>query len=931
MIRFFRLSGVCGATLIFSLLGNAAEFRFPNQTIRVPDGFEVQMVAGPPLVDRPITADFDEAGRLYVTDSSGTNDKVEKQLAEKPHRVLRLEDIDGDGRFDKTQIFADKMMFPEGCLWYRGSLYVSAPPSIWKLTDTDGDGVADKREEWLPAQTLTGCANDLHGPQLGPDGWIYWCKGAFAKQTYERPGQAPFVTRAAHIFRAKLDGSGIESVMTGGMDNPVSVAFTTGGERFLTGTFFVHPGGGQRDGIIHAIYGGVYGKDHDVLNDHKRTGDLMPIMTHHGPSASCYLLRYTSARFGPEYRDNIFACLFNLRKITRHVLVPNGATFDTKDEDFLTSDNPDFHPTALVEDADGSVLVIDTGGWYKICCPTSQLWKPDVLGAIYRVRRTNSQPLQDPRGARLAWQGLSPQALAGLLGDPRPAVRTRAMDHLAQQGEPAVAAIAACLSSSADPDVRLNAVWTLTRMDGSQARTSVRAALKDESQPVRQAALHSISVRRDQAALGELIRLVEESNPPVQRIAAEALGRLGDAQAVPALLRASGHKNDRILEHSLTYALIEIRDAAGLRTALAQKDLPPPARRAGLIALDQMDGGGVPLDWITPLITSPEPTLKETASWILGLHPEWASQLAGFFRERLKEQALAAVDRAELVRLLSRFARDRGIQQLLGQVAGDSSLPDASRAAALQAMTRSNLKEAPAEWGEVLANLITDANGALPAAAVSTTRALAWGKQPPARLKETLRTVSEDINRPAAMRLEALAALPGGLEQPDASALKFLAENVDPAKPVLIRSTAAGVLAKARMNPDQLLGLTAVLKTAGPLELPRLLGAFERSTDEAVGTQLLAALKESPGLAALRLDQLRPLLTNFPGNVQAEGERLLPSVSPMVSSKRRTWIICWPNCTVAMRRGQVVFNSRKGRLLHLPRNRLLGRQCRDRT
>ena len=81
---------------------------------------------------------------------------------------MRLEDTDGDGKFDKSTVFADKMMFPEGAMWLDGSLYVAAPPSIWKLTDTDGDGVADKREEWFEGKTLTGCANDLHGPYLGP-------------------------------------------------------------------------------------------------------------------------------------------------------------------------------------------------------------------------------------------------------------------------------------------------------------------------------------------------------------------------------------------------------------------------------------------------------------------------------------------------------------------------------------------------------------------------------------------------------------------------------------------------------------------------------------------------------------------------------------------------------------------------------------------
>ena len=86
---------------------------------RFPTGFTIERIAGPPLVDRPITAAFDDAGRLYVADSSGSNDNVKKQLAEKPHRIVRLEDTDGDGKFDKQTVFADKMMFPEGTMWLR--------------------------------------------------------------------------------------------------------------------------------------------------------------------------------------------------------------------------------------------------------------------------------------------------------------------------------------------------------------------------------------------------------------------------------------------------------------------------------------------------------------------------------------------------------------------------------------------------------------------------------------------------------------------------------------------------------------------------------------------------------------------------------------------------------------------------------------------
>ena len=281
-------------TAATAVIASAAEVKLGGHTFQLPDGFSIERIAGPPLVDRPICADFDEQGRLYVADSSGSNDPVEEQVENPTHRIVRLEDSDGDGEFDKSTVFADRVMFPEGTLWHDGSLYVAAPPSIWKLTDTDDDGVADKREEWWQGKTLTHCANDLHGPYLGPDGWFYWCKGAFAEQTYERDGKPPFVTRAAHIFRCRPDAprdpktgsvlsSAIEPVMTGGMANPVDVTFTPGGERIFTTTFLTRPQAGLRDGLIHAIYGGVYGmQNENRLAGHKRTGDLMPPLLHYG-------------------------------------------------------------------------------------------------------------------------------------------------------------------------------------------------------------------------------------------------------------------------------------------------------------------------------------------------------------------------------------------------------------------------------------------------------------------------------------------------------------------------------------------------------------------------------------------------------------------------------------------------------------------------
>lgn len=925
---------VASAALAFGFAGSraatAGEIKLGNHTFTLPEGFEIEIVAGPPLVDRPITADFDEQGHLYVSDSSGSNDKVDKQLEEKPHRILRLEDTDGDGRFDRRTVFADKMMFPEGTMWLEGSLYVAAPPSIWKLTDTDGDGVADKREEWFAGKTLTGCANDLHGPYAGPDGWIYWCKGAFAKQTYEREGKPPFVTRAAHIFRCRPNGTGLEAVMTGGMDNPVDVVFTPGGERIFTTTFLQHPGGGKRDGLIHAVYGGVYGKVWDPIEEHPRTGDVLPVLSHLGAAAPCGLTRYESDIFGGEYRDNLFACCFNMHKVTRHILEPEGATFESTDSDFLVSDNLDFHPTDVLEDADGSLVVIDTGGWYKLCCPTSQLHKPDVLGAIYRVRRAGAGRVDDPRGRKLALDTMTGEELARMLADNRPAVCRQAVSELARRGKDAVPILFQIAHAGRrnqgrqDPivhvaeesdEMRRNAVWALTRIDDPAARAAVRGALTDCRAAVVQAALHSVSLHRDREAVPELVSRLLAAGKSSQhlRVVAEAVGRIGDKRGVVALLDAArvlDHRPDRMYEHSLIFALIEIADARQTRQGLDV--VSPSARRVALIALDQMPGGGLEPQTVAELLGSNEPVIKETAAWIVGRHPEWGDALAGYLRGRLAAKDLGEADASELEGQLARFAKSAAVQELIATALGDANLPLQSRRTALRAIARSALKEPPAAWTSALTKLLGTDDADLVEPAVNAARALPAPKTADPAFAGALVTVATRKSTPTGVRVLALAAVPGGLPTVPQETFDFLAGNLNPEQDVLLRSSAADVLARAKLTPTQLSELAESFKSAGPLEADRLLPAFKESADEAVGLKLIAALKDSPALTGLRIDAVRGALAKFPSTVQVQAEELYLLINvDAAKQKEKLESILASLKNGDIRRGQAVFNSTK--------------------
>jgi putative membrane-bound dehydrogenase-like protein len=891
---------------------NANIVELNGHTFTLPPDFTIELVAGPPLVDRPIAADFDEGGRLYVTDSSGSNENVNVQLQKKPHRVVRLESSKGDGKFDKRTIFADKMMFPEGIMVHKGSVYVAAPPSIWKLTDKKGDGVADERVEWFQGKTLTGCANDLHGPYLGPDGWIYWCKGAFAKQTYEQPGKPALVTRAAHIFRARPDGSGVEPVMTGGMDNPVDVVFTPGGERIFTTTFLQYPGGGKRDGLIHAVYGGVYGKEfHDVIDDHIWTGpSVMPVLVHLGAAAPAGLHRYESDAFGKVYKDNLFACCFNMQKVTRHILEPDGATFKTRDSDFLVSTNKDFHPTDVIEDGDGSLLVIDTGGWYKLCCPTSQLQKPEVLGGIYRIRKKGMAKIDDPRGLKLQWRQLKHPQLVALFDDPRPVVRKRAVqalvDYLNDKSKNFALEFVGL-----SPLAALNMVWAATRMqDSDESGWIVRILLQNEDETVRHAAILSASLHRDKQSLPILLKLLKDQSAQNRRAAAEALGRIGDRAAVPALLDALADPNDRVLEHSLIYALIEIGDPAA--TAAGLKSSKAAVRRATLIALDQMPHSGLSAATVAAELSSTDARLKEAAWWIAGRHPDWGGTVAGFLQQRLNAGGQSAEEQEELVRQLARFGRGGPVQQLLGKQLRAGETGPAARRIILRAMALAGAKQAPGEWIPGLTQALRSEDVGLVQEAINTVRSWRDSKEKSKELAAALVDAAANPRASLTVRLTALGAVPVGTGKVNAATFDLLRRHLGSEQPLSVRSAAADALGRASLSSAQLQVLTASLQAIGPMELERVLDAYTGCTDDDVGMALLAGLRTASARASLRVDTLKPRLAKFGPAVREQANALYATLNAD-ADKQRAHL---ENLLGALKdgdisRGRTVFNSQK--------------------
>ena len=389
----------------------------------LPDGYQLEVVAASPLVTHPIMGCLDDKGRLFVGDAVGVNWNKAQLEANPPNRVLMLEDTDKDGSFDKSTIFADKMTFPQGACWLNGSLYVGSPPGIWKLTDTDNDGVADQREMIVGGFDYTGNAADIHGPFLHPNGRLYWCHGRKGHKVVQKDGTLVDESLACGIWSCKPDGSDVAWHSLGCGDNPVEVDFTRDGDIIgVQNLYYTQPRG---DTIIHWLYGGIYERSDQLkaIAHLPRTLETMPVMYNFGHvavSGCCFWKNYGSADQGSADTpvrtpgaQQFMVTHFNTQRLVRMELTPSGSTYKAVENEFLRLHNPDIHLTDVMEDPrDGSLLLLDTGGWFRIGCPSSLMAKSDLLGAVYRIKSKKPQIASQSAGATLRKTDLQSQIVA---------------------------------------------------------------------------------------------------------------------------------------------------------------------------------------------------------------------------------------------------------------------------------------------------------------------------------------------------------------------------------------------------------------------------------------------------------------------------------------------------------------------------------------
>lgn len=864
--------------------------KFTPIPIQVPEGYEVKLAAGPEMVINPTMGCLDDRGRLFVCENAGVNlsaEELEKQL---PNGIRLLTDTDGDGKYDRSTLFADKMTFPMGAAWYQGSLYVASPPYIWKLTDHDGDGVAEDRQILVRHFGYTGNAASIHGCFLGPDGRIYWCDGYHGHEFKDENGNVISNRKGSYLFSCKPDGSDLRTFCGGGMDNPVEVDFMDNGD--MLGTVNIMHTRPRIDTMVHWQYGGAYPHREKVLEELKITGGFLQQMHDFGHVAISGTMRYRSGLLNKAWQDNYFAVFFNSGKIVRLQIEPNGSTYKAVQREFLSSTSREFHPTDILEDADGSLLVIDTGGWFYRGCPTSQLAKPNILGAIYRVTKKDLQSPKNPTGSQLEWAGLSNESLLALLDDSRHLVREQALSQCDLRGSKMIRTLESGLKSKS-MRLRLNSVWALTRIIGKlialedapvakgkpqlaykaplkQARGAIRTALQDGSANVRQAACHCLMNYPDQAAQQLLLKTLREDEASVRRVCAAALGQLKNPETIPAILRALAQPIDRDEEHALIYALIEINTPETIELGLQVNSAN--VQRAALIAISQLDKDRLTAKRIASLLKTQDKKLGEAVVRLFKDHrqdDEWSAQVAGLIAQWSKGGELIA-RKDSVQNLIAMFASNADVASQVGHALQRTEKSPEERKLLLDAIASGNNLPLHATWVSSIDQELKSGDAkrieiALPALSSIKTD----------HFNDQLQAISKDKKQSSLLRVRAISSIGGKTNRLTDEAFSLLMEILENSHNASETNIAARLMGNSSLTKKQLLELAPMISEAGPTVLKELLVPFQKSRDAEVTEQFLEAAENSRFVVSLPIPEISDIVKRFPAELRDRGNALL--------------------------------------------------------
>ncbi|MGE3408524.1 MAG: PVC-type heme-binding CxxCH protein [Pirellulales bacterium] len=641
-------------------------------TMRVPEGMKVELFAAEPKLASPVAIGVDERNRVFVAEEYRFNlgteenrtrpflleDDLQLQTLDDRLRMYEkwagqfeggmdwfrqvadqvrlVEDTDGDGRADRSTVFAPGFNgtldgLAAGVMAVNGNVYFTCIPNLWRLRDTDGDGIADERTVVHTGFGVNAgfLGHDLHGLCFGPDGKLYFSVGDRGYHLHTHEDQTLHGPRTGAVFRCYPDGSQLEVVMRG-LRNPQEIAFDQWGNLFAADN---NCDKGDHSRLVYVLEGGDSGWNmaFQSLPEPYLTGPWHAEQMWHlpvqpapsdpappdfsatvaaaqrpawllppvgklgaGPSGFAY---YPGVGLPPRYHNHFFLCNYtgNNGGIEAFGVQPRGAGFEIVDEHDVLKP---LSATDCEFGYDGKLYISDF---------VNLIWNGGSAGGrlftLFDTRHIHDAVVkQSTELFRNGFEELSADKLLESLHHPDMRVRQRAQFSLAARGSSSVVSLSSVVKESEHHLARLHALWGLGQIaarpvetvepaavEWRQTRQAILALLHrladDQDLEVRAHSARLLGDLRDATAVGLLVARLNDDSPRVRMMAALSLGKLRQPDAMPAIvemLRANNNA-DPWLRHAGVMALAGIGDQYAL--AALQDDSLPAVRLAALLSL----------------------------------------------------------------------------------------------------------------------------------------------------------------------------------------------------------------------------------------------------------------------------------------------------------------------------------------------------------
>lgn len=554
------------------------------------------MFAAEPQVADPVELVFDERGRAFVAEMADY--PFDPQPGQLPRSRIRLiEDSDGDGRADRSTIFADRLLNATSLLPWKGGLIVTAAPDILYLKDSDGDDRADVREVLFTGFAVkVDSESRITNLRFNIDNWIYASNnGQPGTITFSRRPKSAPVSVLGSDFRFRLDRGQFEAASG---PTQFGQAIDAWGHRFITqNTVHVRQVVMPWRYFVRNPFLSLGGAAQDISDHGQPSVPIFPVTEpqywrrvrtemrqqryrEHGldevrelnPSTEIVGGFFTAAAgstiylgdtFPERYRGNLFTGDVSANIVHRDTLEPAGVTFlasrgvAEQDREFLASSDPWFRPCNFLSGPDGNLYLVDMYREF-VETPSSipdelkqemDFYSGDKLGRIYRI-----VPRQDQEQSRAEVELSSrpgpefpdlsqtqSRRLVRMLLHPNGWWRFTAQRLLLERQEAAVVPMLRLMAAENDvPTARLHALYILEGMSSLDV-TLVKAALADPDPAVR---AHAVALAEGFSEMGlPVAGMADDPSDSVQFQVALSLGEFVESESqLGALARIAGRQ-----------------------------------------------------------------------------------------------------------------------------------------------------------------------------------------------------------------------------------------------------------------------------------------------------------------------------------------------------------------------------------------------------